>query len=188
MNKNVKMFLNDCGSTIAECIGEDCTKVLDLSHEEILQELARGMIATLKDDSPAIYEFFLTSNNTIVKLKALEKIHNEDFLKKYISEEYVHSDDCVRMKVFGKIEDKKFSKELLKKKAIYERTAYLYKLSEQFEDKDLYEIITSDNYNFKIRLFFISKIGDRKYLEKIINESEDVELITEAKFCLEHLD
>lgn len=188
MNNNVKMFLNECGSTIAECIGEDCTKVLDLSPEEMLQELARGMIATLKDDSPAIYEIFSTSNNTIVKLKSLEKIHNEDFLKKYISEEYVHSDDCVRMKVFGKIEDKKFLKELLKEKAIYERSIYLYKVSEQFEDKDLYEIITSDNYNFKIRLFFISKIRDRKYLEKIINESEDVELITEAKFCLEHLD
>ena len=108
MNNNVKMALNTCGSTIAECRGEYCTKVLDLSREEILQELALGMIATLKDDSPDIYEIFLKSNNTIVKLKALEKIHNEDFLKKYISEEYVHSDDCVRMKVFGKIEDKKF--------------------------------------------------------------------------------
>lgn len=109
-------------------------------------------------------------------------------MKKIVLGEYVHGRDLVRMKAFGKIEDKKFLKELLKEKAIYERTAFLYKLSEQFEDKDLYEIITSDNYNFKIRLFFISKIRDRKYLEKIINESEDVELITEAKFCLEHLD
>lgn len=159
MNKNVKMFLNDCGSTIAECIGEDCTKVLDLSHEEILQELARGMIATLKDDSPAIYEIFLTSNNTIVKLNALEKIHNEDFLKKYISEEYVHSDDCVRMKVFGKI-----------------------------EDKDFYEIITSDSYNIKARRFFVSKIKDKKYLKKIIKESKDLELIYEAMFCLNFLE
>lgn len=188
MNKNVKMALNKCGSTIAECRGEYCTKVLDLSREEILQELALGMIATLKDDSPAIYEIFLTSNNTTVKLEALEKIHNEDFLKKYISEEYVHSDDCVRMKVFGKIEDKKFLKELLKEKAIYERTAYLYKLSEQFEDKDLYEIITSDSYNIKARIFFVSKIKDKKYLEKIVKESKDSELIYEAMFCLNFLE
>ena len=188
MSNNLKMVLNECGSTIAESLGEDCTKVLDLSREEILQELALGMIVTLKDDSPAIYEFFLTSNNTIVKLKALEKIHNEDFLKKYISEEYVHSDDCVRMKVFGKIEDKKFLKELLKEKAIYERTAFLYKLSKKFEDKDLYEIITSDSYNIKARIFFVSKIKDKKYLEKIVKESKDSELIYEAMFCLNFLE
>ena len=188
MTKDVKEALNTCGRNMALITEENCLEILYLAREEILQEIIMGMIDSLKDDSPAIYEIFLKSNNTIVKLKALEKIYNEDFLKKYISEEDVYSDNCVRMKVFGKIEDKKFLKELLKEKAIYERTAYLYKVSEQFEDKDLYEIITSDNYNFKIRLFFISKIRDRKYLEKIINESEDVELITEAKFCLEHLD
>ena len=92
------------------------------------------------------------------------------------------------MKVFGKIEDKKFSKELLKKKAIYERTAYLYKLSEQFEDKDLYEIITSDSYNIRAKLFFVSKIKDRKYLEKLIKELNDKELVEESKYCLEHLE
>lgn len=187
MNKNVKMALNKCGSTIAKSVGEDCTEDLCLDGDEILQELTLGMIATLKDDSPAIYEIFLTINNARVKLKALEKIHNEDFLKKYISEEYGYYEDCVRMKVLGKIEDKKFLKELLKEKA-YERTDYFCKLSERFEDKDLYEIITSYNYNIKIRLFFISKIGDRKYLNKIINESEDDGLIAEAKFYLEHLE
>ena len=71
---------------------------------------------------------------------------------------------------------------------IYERTAYLYKLSEQFEDKDLYEIITSDSYNIKARIFFVSKIKDKKYLEKIVKESKDSELIYEAMFCLNFLE
>ncbi len=188
MTKDVKEALNTCGRNMALIAEENCLEILYLAREEILQEIIMGMIDSLKDDSETIYEIFFRSNNTIVKLKALEKIHNEDFLKKIVLGEYVHGRDLVRMKSIGKIEDKKFLKELLKEKAIYERTAFLYKLSEQFEDKDLYEIITSDNYNFKIRLFFISKIRERKYLEKIINESEDVELITEAKFCLEHLD
>lgn len=129
MNNNLIMALNEGGSTIAECIGEDCTKFLDLSGEEILPELALGMVATLEDDSPAIYEFFLKSNNTRVKLKALDKIHNEDFLKKYISEEYVHSDDDVRMKVFGKIKDKKYLKKIIKESKdldlIYEAEFFL---------------------------------------------------------------
>ncbi len=188
MTKDVKEALNTCGRNMALITEENCLEILYLAREEILQEIIMGMIDSLKDDSEAIYEIFFRSNNTIVKLKALEKIHNQYFLKKTVLGEYVHGRDLLRMKSIGKIEDKKFLKELLKEKAIYERTAFLYKLSEQFEDKDLYEIITSDNYNFKIRLFFISKIGDRKYLEKIINESEDLELITEAKFCLEHLD
>lgn len=187
MTEIVKMALKECGRTIAESLGEDCTKVLDLSHEEILEELALGMMATLKDDSPAIYEIFLKRNNTRVKLGALEKIHNENFLKKNIFGEYVHS-DAVKMKIIGKIEDKKFLKELLKEKAIYERSVYLYKLSERFEDKDLYEIITSDSYNIRARLFFVSKIKDKKYLEKIIKESKASELIYEAMFCLNYLE
>lgn len=188
MTKDVKEALNTCGRNMALITEENCLEILYLAREEILQEIIMGMIDSLKDDSPAIYEIFLKSNNTIVKLKALEKIYNEDFLKKYISEEDVFSNDCVRMKVFGKIEDKKFSKELLKKKAIYERNAYLYKLSEQFEDKDLYEIITSDSYNIRAKLFFVSKIKDRKYLEKLIKELNDKELVEESKYCLEHLE
>lgn len=188
MTKDVKEALNTCGRNMALITEENCLEILYLAREEILQEIIMGMIDSLKDDSEAIYEIFFRSNNTIVKLKALEKIHNQFFLKTIVLGAHVHGRDLLRMKSIGKIEDKKFLKELLKEKAIYERTAFLYKLSKQFEDKDLYEIITSDNYNFKIRLFFISKIRDRKYLEKIINESEDVELITEAKFLLESLD
>ncbi len=187
MTKDVKEALNTCGRNMALIAEENCLEILYLAREEILQEIIMGMIDSLKDDSEAIYEIF-KSNNTIVKLKALEKIYNEDFLKKYISEEDVYSDDCVRMKVFGKIEDKKFLKELLKEKAIYERTAFLYKLSEQFEDKDLYEIITSDSYNIRAKLFFVSKIKDRKYLEKLIKELNDKELVEESKYCLEHLE
>ena len=82
--------------------------------------------------------------------------------------EYKNTKSIFGIKV---IEDKKFLKELLKEKAIYERTAFLYKLSEQFEDKDLYEIITSDSYNIKARIFFVSKIKDKKYLEKIVKEN-----------------
>ena len=188
MTKDVKEALNTCGRNMALITEENCLEILYLAREEILQEIIMGMIDSLKDDSEAIYEIFFRSNNTIVKLKALEKIHNQFFLKAIVLGEYVHGRDLVRMKSIGKIEDKKFLKELLKEKAIYERTAFLYKLSKQFEDKDLYEIITSDNYNFKIRLFFISKIRERKYLEKIINESEDKELVEESKYCLEHLE
>ena len=188
MTKDVKEALNTCGRNMALITEENCLEILYLAREEILQEIIMGMIDSLKDDSPAIYEIFLKSNNTIVKLKALEKIYNEDFLKKYISEEDVFSDDCVRMKAFGKIEDKKFLKELLKEKAIYERSIYLYKLSEKFQDKDLYEIITSDSYNIRARLLFVSKIKDKKYLKRIIKESKDSGLIYEAKFCLNYLE
>lgn len=188
MTKDVKEALNTCGRNMALIAEENCLEILYLAREEILQEIIMGMIDSLKDDSETIYEIFFRSNNTIVKLKALEKIHNEDFLKKIVLGEYVHGRDLVRMKAFGKIEDKKFLKELLKEKAIYERTAYLYKLSEQFEDKDLYEIITSDSYNIRAKLFFVSKIKDRKYLEKLIKELNDKELVEESKYCLEHLE
>lgn len=188
MTKDVKEALNTCGRNMALIAEENCLEILYLAREEILQEIIMGMIDSLKDDSETIYEIFFRSNNTIVKLKALEKIHNEDFLKKIVLGEYVHGRDLVRMKSIGKIEDKKFLKELLKEKAIYERTAYLYKLSEQFEDKDLYEIITSDSYNIRAKLFFVSKIKDRKYLEKLIKELNDKELVEESKYCLEHLE
>lgn len=188
MTKDVKEALNTCGRNMALIAEENCLEILYLAREEILQEIIMGMIDSLKDDSETIYEIFFRSNNTIVKLKALEKIHNEDFLKKIVLGEYVHGRDLVRMKAFGKIEDKKFLKELLKEKAIYERTAFLYKLSEQFEDKDLYEIITSDSYNIRAKLFFVSKIKDRKYLEKLIKELNDKELVEESKYCLEHLE
>lgn len=188
MTKDVKEALNTCGRNMALIAEENCLEILYLAREEILQEIIMGMIDSLKDDSETIYEIFFRSNNTIVKLKALEKIHNEDFLKKIVLGEYVHGRDLVRMKAFGKIEDKKFLKELLKEKAIYERTAYLYKLSKQFEDKDLYEIITSDSYNIRAKLFFVSKIKDRKYLEKLIKELNDKELVEESKYCLEHLE
>lgn len=188
MTKDVKEALNTCGINMALITEENCPEILYLAREEILQEIIMGMIDSLKDDSETIYEIFFRSKNTIVKLKALEKIHNEDFLKKIVLGEYVHGRDLVRMKAFGKIEDKKFLKELLKEKAIYERTAYLYKLSEQFEDKDLYEIITSDSYNIRAKLFFVSKIKDRKYLEKLIKELNDKELVEESKYCLEHLE
>lgn len=188
MTKDVKEALNTCGRNMALITEENCLEILYLAREEILQEIIMGMIDSLKDDSEAIYEIFFKSNNTIVKLKALEKIHNEDFLKKIVLGEYVHGRDLVRMKSIGKIEDKKFLKELLKEKAIYERTAYLYKLSEQFEDKDLYEIITSDSYNIRAKLFFVSKIKDRKYLEKLIKELKDKDLVEESKYCLEHLE
>ena len=188
MTKDVKEALNTCGRNMALITEENCLEILYLAREEILQEIIMGMIDSLKDDSEAIYEIFFRSNNTIVKLKALEKIHNQYFLKKIVLGEYVHGRDLVRMKSIGKIEDKKFLKELLKEKAIYERTAYLYKLSEQFEDKDLYEIITSDSYNIRAKLFFVSKIKDRKYLEKLIKELNDKELVEESKYCLEHLE
>lgn len=188
MTKDVKEALNTCGRNMALITEENCLEILYLAREEILQEIIMGMIDSLKDDSETIYEIFFRSNNTIVKLKALEKIHNEDFLKKIVLGEYVHGRDLVRMKSIGKIEDKEFLKELLKEKDIYERTAYLYKLSEQFEDKDLYEIITSDSYNIRAKLFFVSKIKDRKYLEKLIKELNDKELVEESKYCLEHLE
>ena len=188
MTKDVKEALNTCGRNMALITEENCLEILYLAREEILQEIIMGMIDSLKDDSETIYEIFFRSNNTIVKLKALEKIHNEDFLKKIVLGEYVHGRDLVRMKSIGKIEDKKFLKELLKEKAIYERTAFLYKLSKKFEDKDLYEIITSDSYNIKARIFFVSKIKDKKYLEKIVKESKDSELIYEAMFCLNFLE
>ena len=92
------------------------------------------------------------------------------------------------MKAIEQIEDKELLKELLKVKAIYERSCFLYKLSEKFEDKDLYEIITSDSYNIRAKLFFVSKIKDKKYLEKIVKESKDSELINEAMFCLNFLE
>lgn len=188
MTKDVKEALNTCGRNMALITEENCLEILYLAREEILQEIIMGMIDSLKDDSETIYEIFFRSNNTIVKLKALEKIHNEDFLKKIVLGEYVHGRDLLRMKSIGKIKDKKFLKELLKEKAIYERTAFLYKLSEQFEDKDLYEIITSDSYNIRAKLFFVSKIKDRKYLEKLIKELNDKELVEESKYCLEHLE
>lgn len=188
MTKDVKEALNTCGRNMALIAEENCLEILYLAREEILQEIIMGMIDSLKDDSEAIYEIFFRSNNTIVKLKALEKIHNQYFLKKIVLGAYVHGRDLLRMKSIGKIEDKKFLKELLKEKAIYERTAFLYKLSEQFEDKDLYEIITSDSYNIRAKLFFVSKIKDRKYLEKLIKELNDKELVEESKYCLEHLE
>ena len=188
MTKDVKEALNTCGRNMALIAEENCLEILYLAREEILQEIIMGMIDSLKDDSETIYEIFFRSNNTIVKLKALEKIHNEDFLKKIVLGGYVHGRDLLRMKSIGKIEDKKFLKELLKEKAIYERTAFLYKLSKQFEDKDLYEIITSDSYNIRAKLFFVSKIKDRKYLEKLIKELNDKELVEESKYCLEHLE
>ena len=92
------------------------------------------------------------------------------------------------MKAIEQIEDKELLKELLKVKAIYERSCFLYKLSEKFEDKDLYEIITSDSYNIRAKLFFVSKIKDRKYLEKLIIELKDKNLVEESKYCLEHLE
>lgn len=188
MTKDVKEALNTCGRNMALITEENCLEILYLAREEILQEIIMGMIDSLKDDSETIYEIFFRSNNTIVKLKALEKIHNQFFLKKIVLGEYVHGRDLLRMKSIGKIEDKKFLKELLKEKAIYERTAFLYKLSKQFEDKDLYEIITSDSYNIRAKLFFVSKIKDRKYLEKLIKELNDKDLVRKAKFLLESLD
>lgn len=188
MTKDVKEALNTCGRNMALITEENCLEILYLAREEILQDIIMGMIDSLKDDSETIYEIFFRSNNTIVKLKALEKIHNQFFLKKIVLGEYVHGRDLLRMKSIGKIEDKKFLKELLKEKAIYERTAFLYKLSKQFEDKDLYEIIISDSYNFSAKLYFVSKIKDRKFLEKLIKELNDKELVKKAKFCLEHLD
>ena len=82
MTKDVKEALNTCGRNMALIAEENCLEILYLAREEILQEIIMGMIDSLKDDSETIYEIFFRSNNTIVKLKALEKIHNEDFLKK----------------------------------------------------------------------------------------------------------
>ena len=105
MTKDVKEALNTCGRNMALITEENCLEILYLAREEILQEIIMGMIDSLKDDSEAIYEIFFRSNNTIVKLKALEKIHNQFFLKAIVLGEYVHGRDLVRMKSIGKIEN-----------------------------------------------------------------------------------
>lgn len=109
-------------------------------------------------------------------------------MKKIILRENVDYKDFVKMKALNQIENKEILKELLKEKAIYERRDYIYIVSEKFEDKDLYEIIISDSYNFSIKLYFVSKIKDRKFLEKLIKELNDKELVRKAKFLLESLD
>ena len=76
MTKDVKEALNTCGRNMALIAEENCLEILYLAPEEILQEIIMGMIDSLKDDSETIYEIFFRSNNTIVKLKALEKIYN----------------------------------------------------------------------------------------------------------------
>ena len=182
----VKQVLIKCGSNIPLGTKENCTEVFDFTCEKFSQEQIQGIINGLEDDSEAIYGIFLKSNNDIVKLKAIKKIHDSDFLKEIV----LGVCDCgnfVKMKAIEQIEDKELLKELLKVKAIYERSCFLYKLSEKFEDKDLYEIITSDSYDIRAKLFFVSRIKDRKYLEKLIKELNDKELVEKSKYFLEHL-
>lgn len=109
-------------------------------------------------------------------------------MKKIILRENVDYRDIVKTQALKQIENKEILKELLKEKAIYERRDYLYIVSEKFEDKDLYEIIISDSYNFSAKLYFVSKIKDRKFLEKLRKELNDKELVKKAKFWLERLD
>lgn len=188
MTKDVKEALNTCGRNMALITEENCPEILYLRHKEILQEIIMGMIDSLKDDSEAIYEIFLKSDDYKVRFEAIKKIHNEGLLKKIILRENVDYKDFVKMKALNQIENKEILKELLKEKAIYERRDYFNIVSEKFEDKDLYEIIISDSYNFSIKLYFVSKIKDRKFLEKLIKELNDKDLVRKAKFLLESLD
>lgn len=188
MTKDVKEVLNTCGRNMALITEENCPEILYLAREEILQEIIMGMIDSLKDDSEAIYEIFLKSDDYKVRFEAIKKIHNEGLLKKIILRENVDYRDIVKTQALKQIENKEILKELLKEKAIYERRDYLYIVSEKFEDKDLYEIIISDSYNFSAKLYFVSKIKDRKFLEKLRKELNDKELVKKAKFWLERLD
>lgn len=73
MTKDVKEALNTCGRNMALITEENCPEILYLAREEILQEIIMGMIDSLKDDSEAIYEIFLKSDDYKVRFEAIKK-------------------------------------------------------------------------------------------------------------------
>lgn len=80
MVNETKKALFECGKQIVLKGGkENCIEILYLSREEILQEIALGIIDVLDVNSDEIYEFFLRSDNDIIRIAAVGKICNDDF-------------------------------------------------------------------------------------------------------------
>ena len=188
MVNETKKALIECGKQIVLKGGkENCTEILYLAREEILQEIALGIIEVLDVNSDEIYEFFLRSDNDIIKIAAIRKIYNDVFFENIILNRAVYYSDYVKMKAIEQIKESKVLTGLLKNQSVYERSCFLVKIAEKLNNDELFDIIISDEYNIDAKMFFVSKITDRRYLEKLITESSNRDIISEAQFCLRSL-
>lgn len=188
MVNETKKTLIECGKQIVLKGGkENCTEILYLAREEILQEIALGIIDALDVNSDEIYEFFLRSDNDIIKIAAIRKIYNDVFLKNIILNRAVYYSDYVKMKAIEQIEETKVLTELLKNQIVYERSCFLLKIAEKLNNDEIFDIIISDEYNIEAKMFFVSKITEKRYLKKLITECPNRDIILEAKFCLRSL-
>lgn len=188
MVNETKKTLIECGKQIVLKGGkENCTEILYLAREEILQEIALGIIDALDVNSDEIYEFFLRSDNNIIKIAAIGKIYNDVFLKNIILDKAAYYSDFIKMKSIEQIEETKVLTELLKNQIVYERSCFLVKIAEKLNNNELFDIIISDEYNIGAKMFFVSKITDKRYLKKLITESSNRDIILEAQFCLRSL-
>lgn len=143
-----------------------------------------GIIDALDVNSDEIYEFFLRSDNNIIKIAAIGKIYNDVFLKNIILDKAAYYSDFIKMKSIEQIEETKVLTELLKNQIVYERSCFLVKIAEKLNNNELFEIIISDEYNIEAKMFFVSKITDKRYLKKLITECSNKDIISEAKFYL----
>lgn len=188
MVNETKKTLIECGKQIVLKGGkENCTEILYLAREEILQEIALGIIDALDVNSDEIYEFFLRSDNDIIKIAAIRKIYNDVFVKNIILNRAVYYSDYVKMKAIEQIEETKVLTELLKNQIVYERSCFLLKIAEKLNNDEIFDIIISDEYNIEAKMFFVSKITEKRYLKKLITECPNRDIILEAKFCLRSL-
>ena len=184
MINETKKALFECGKQIVLKGGkENCTEILYLAREEMLQEIALGIIDALDVNSDEIYEFFLRSDNDIIKIAAIGKIYNDVFLKNIILNRAVYYSDYVKMKAIEQIKETKVLTELLKNQSVYERSCFLVKIAEKLNNDELFDIIISDEYNIDARMFFVSKITDKRYLKKLITKCPNKDIISEAQFC-----
>ena len=99
----------------------------------------------------------------------------------------VYYSDYVKMKAIEQIKETKVLTELLKNQIVYERSCFFVKIAEKLNNDELFDIIISDEYNIDTKMFFVSKITDKRYLKKLITKCPNKDIISEAQFCLRSL-